>query len=681
MPDVELPVGEAAVIDAARHFSDPDGDPLAIAAESSDTSVASAGVAGDSVSVRAIAPGMATITVTATDPGGLAATQAFAITVPNRPPHATDPLPHIELRVGDEAAADLSTHFADPDGQPLAFTAESSDGAVAAVAVSGQEMTLIAIASGAASITVTATDPGGLTAMQTFSATVPNRAPVRAGAMPDVELPVGEAAVIDAARHFSDPDGDPLAFTAESSDTSVASAGIAGDSVSVRAIAPGMATITVTATDPGGLAATQAFAITVPNRPPHATDPLPHIELRVGDEAAADLSTHFADPDGQPLAFTAESSDGAVAAVAVSGQEMTLIAIASGAASITVTATDPGGLTAMQTFSVTVPNRAPVRAGAMPDVELPVGEAAVIDAARHFSDPDGDPLAFTAESSDTSVASAGVAGDSVSVRAIAPGMATITVTATDPGGLAATQAFAITVPNRPPHATDPLPHIELRVGDEAAADLSTHFADPDGQPLAFTAESSDGAVAAVAVSGQEMTLIAIASGMATITVTATDPGGLTAMQTFSVTVPNRAPVRAGAMPDVELPVGEAAVIDAARHFSDPDGDPLTFTAESSDTSVASAGIAGDSVSVRAIAPGMATITVDRAGLRDRPEPGADLPHIDPRRSSVSPCLHRRTAWRPSGRADSHRERRGAITVTATDLTAADVLRLSPTARP
>ncbi|WP_419167292.1 Ig-like domain-containing protein [Candidatus Palauibacter sp.] len=316
MPDVELPVGEAAVIDAARHFSDPDGDSLAIAAESSDTSVASAGVAGDSVSVRAIAPGMATITVTATDPGGLAATQAFAITVPNRPPHATDPLPHIELRVGDEAAADLSTHFADPDGQPLAFTAESSDGAVAAVAVSGQEMTLIAIASGMATITVTATDPGGLTAMQTFSVTVlnprpPNRAPETIGTIPDIGLRVGGEAVVDASRYFSDPDGDPLAIAAESSDGSRAVPVTSGHEVRVRALAQGTVTITVTASDPGGLSATQTFTVAVSGR---------------GGGDGFSISLHFT--DAVPAAYrpTLESAAGHLMAI-LSGTEWDDVAI------------------------------------------------------------------------------------------------------------------------------------------------------------------------------------------------------------------------------------------------------------------------------------------------------------------------------------------------------------------
>ena len=68
---------------------------------------------------------------------------------------------------------------------------------------------------------------------------------------------------MDVSSFFSDPDGDELTYTAESSDAEVAAAGIEGSSLTVTAVAAGAATVTVTAADPGGLTATQSVEVTV----------------------------------------------------------------------------------------------------------------------------------------------------------------------------------------------------------------------------------------------------------------------------------------------------------------------------------------------------------------------------------------------------------------------------------
>ena len=69
----------------------------------------------------------------------------------------------------------------------------------------------------------------------------------------------------------------------------------------------------------------------------------------------------------------------------------------------------------------------------------------------------------------------------------------------------------------------------------------------------------------------------VAAGSATVTVTATDPGGLSATQTFDVTVvvpANRDPVPEGTIDALTVTAGESAtaVDDVSENFSDPDGD-------------------------------------------------------------------------------------------------------------
>ena len=617
LPALELALGDEAMLDVSSHFMDPDGDALTYRAASSDPAVAAAAPAGSAVTVRALSRGGATISVTAVDPDGLEATLAFDVTVLNSGPEPSGTLPDLELALGDEATVDVSSHFTDPDGDALTYRAASSDPAVSAVDTAGSAIRVRALSRGTAAITVTASDPEGLEASLGFEVTVPNSGPESSGTLPDLELALGEEATLDVSSHFSDPDGDALTYRAASSDPAVAAVDASGGDVTVRALSRGTATITVMASDPDGLEAALEFGATVPNSPPGATDPIPDSELAWGEERTLDVSSHFTDPDGDLLTYRAASSNPAVAVADAAGSQVTVLALARGSTTIAVTASDPDGLEVTLEFEVTVPGGRPVTVGRIPDLELAPGGRRSVDASPYFSDPDGDPLTYAAGSSNPDVATATVSGDSVAVLALARGTATITVTASDPDGLGATLEFEVTVPNSGPGATDPIPDMELARGEERTLDVSSHFSDPDGDMLTYRAASSNPAVAAADASGSQVTVLALARGTATITVTASDPDGLEATLEFEVTVLGGGPVTVGRIPDLELAPGVSRSVDVSPYFSDPDGDPLTFAAGSSNPDVATATASGASVAVLALARGSSTITVtatDPSGL-------------------------------------------------------------------
>ena len=67
-----------------------------------------------------------------------------------------------------------------------------------------------------------------------------------------------------------------------------------------------------------------------------------------------DVSSAFADPDGDPLTHAASASASQVVSASTSGARVTLTAVTEGTSAIRVTATDPGGLSAVQSFRVTV---------------------------------------------------------------------------------------------------------------------------------------------------------------------------------------------------------------------------------------------------------------------------------------------------------------------------------------
>ena len=77
------------------------------------------------------------------------------------------------------------------------------------------------------------------------------------------ELLVVDSLAVDLAGHFRDPDGDALRYEAATSAPAAAGVAVAGGVLTVTALAFGEAEVTVTAHDPGGLAAGQEFMVTV----------------------------------------------------------------------------------------------------------------------------------------------------------------------------------------------------------------------------------------------------------------------------------------------------------------------------------------------------------------------------------------------------------------------------------
>ena len=90
-------------------------------------------------------------------------------------------------------------------------------------------------------------------------------------------------------------------------------------------------------------------------------------------------------------------------------------------------------------------NRSPVLAAALPNRALAPGDTMNVDVSGAFVDPDDDALTYSASSSAPQVVTAGVAGVAMRLTAVREGVATIRVTATDPGGLSAMQSFTATV--------------------------------------------------------------------------------------------------------------------------------------------------------------------------------------------------------------------------------------------
>ena len=388
---------------------------------------------------------------------------------------------------------------------------------------------------------------GGDGGTQPEPAPQPNRPPVASGSLPAQSMTAGDAVTVNVAAAFTDPDGDALTYTAISSNAGVASAALSGTNLTVTAVSAGVATVTVTARDPAGLSAAASANITVmePNRAPVAAVAIaPPQTAVVGDTVRLDASPFFTDPDGDALTYSANSTNTSVATVSVEGSVVVAAAVGVGSTTLTVTATDPDGLTGSLSVPVAVePNRPPeATVDSIPLQTIEERDSVTVRASSYFTDPNGDALTYAAESSDAGGATVSVSGGSVTIRAVAIGTATLTVTAADPDGLTASLSGSIAVvkrQNRAPEAQGGISDVTRTVGWSGTLDLEGEdslFVDPDGDDLTYSAESSDPSVVAVSTRGSVLSISTEAVGTAVATVTATDPDGLSASVTFDVTV-------------------------------------------------------------------------------------------------------------------------------------------------
>ena len=134
--------------------------------------------------------------------------------------------------------------------------------------------------------------------------------------------------------------------------------------------------------------------------------------------------------------------------------------------------------------------------------------------------------------------SVSISGSIFSMTGEAVGQATITISATDPGQLSAeaTVTVAVVQGNRAPRTEGTMDDYDMERGESVTVDVSEYFTDPDEDELTFSASSDKETVATVEMSGSMLTINAIGSGWAKLTVTAADPDGASADQSPEVAV-------------------------------------------------------------------------------------------------------------------------------------------------
>ncbi|WP_058829600.1 S-layer homology domain-containing protein [Paenibacillus polymyxa] len=567
--------------------------------------------------------------------------------VTNHAPGVTTGFTDITLSTADEPKKiNLANSFTDVDGDTLTYTAESSVTNVATVSVNGSQLTLTPVSTGTTKITVTANDGKGGTINSQFNVTITpvipeavNHAPIVETSISNVTAGVADGIkTVSLAGVFADEDSDALTYTATSTDTGVATVAVNGSDLKITPVNAGTTTITVTANDGKGGTVDTQFNVTITPVIPEAVNHAPTVETSISNVTAGvadgiktvSLAGVFADEDSDVLTYTATSTNAGVATVAVNGSDLKITPVNAGTTTITVTANDGKGGTVDTQFNVTITPVIPEVVNHAPTVETSISNVTTgvadgiktVSLAGVFADEDSDALTYTATSTDAGVAIVAVNGSDLKITPVNAGAATITVTANDGKGGTINGQFNVTITPMIPEAVNHAPIVETSISNvtTGAADgiktvsLASVFADEDSDALTFTATSTDTGVVTVAVNGSDLKITPVNAGTAMITVTANDGNGGTVDTNFTLTVTplpavNHAPVVQNTINDISTEAGAMdTTIGLASTFADEDLDLLTYSAGSSDPSVATVSVTGDQLSITPLAVGSATVT-------------------------------------------------------------------------
>jgi hypothetical protein len=538
--------------------------------------------------------GTYTVMVTVTDSQGAQDTASFPWFVSDEPPSVTSPGNQSNVE-GDVVS--LQVGASDPEGDPLTYDAtglpaglaiDNTGGLIAGTIDAGDAQ----MNNGNYTVTVTATDSEGTEGSVTFPWTV-TAAASSGNHPPSVSNPGnqsdGEGDNVSLQVAAGDPDGDPLTYGATGlpPGLSIDNTGLISGSIDYGDAQTnnGNYTVVVTVTDSQGAQASTSLAWTVTDDSPSVASPDNQMNVE-GDAVSVQVSA--SDPDGDALTYTAgglpaglsmDSTTGLISGTIAYGDAET----SNGSYTVVVTAACSEGTESSASFAWTVTDEPPsvTNPGGQSNAE---GDSVSLQAGA--SDPDGDALTFSASglpaglsNDDTGLISGSIdAGDAQTNN----GSYTVVVTATTSDGEAGSTSFPWTV-TATGSSSSHGPWI-INPGSQSNVEgngvsLQVSAGDPVGHSLTFSATglpaglgiNNHGLIAGTIDYGDAQT----SDGNYSVTVTVTGWGDQ-ASATFAWTVADEPPsiVNPGNQSNVAGGVVSLQVIG-----SDPDGDPLTYSAD------------------------------------------------------------------------------------------------------
>ncbi|KPA14963.1 hypothetical protein MHK_004830, partial [Candidatus Magnetomorum sp. HK-1] len=433
---------------------------------------------------------------------------------------------------------------------------------------------------GSSNITITATDEGGLTAIEVFTLTVDsvNDSPSISSIVDQTTSEDITISSIDFTVSDIETAGCDHGINIQSSDTSLipienitysCSADVFSLTITPANNQNGSSIITITATDDGGLNATGVFTLTVDsvNDAPSISSIVDQTTNENTTISSIDFTVSDIETAGCDHSININSSDTYLVPIEnityscsadVFYLTITPATSQSGSSIITITATDEGGLTATEVFTLTVDavNDAPSISSIIDQTTSEDITISSIDFTVSDIETAGCDHAINIDSSDTNLVpienityscSADVFYLTITPATSQSGSSIITIRATDEGGLNSTEVFTLRVDavNDSPSISSIVDQTTNEDTTISAIEFTVSDIETAGCDHGINIQSSDTNLIPIenitySCSADVFSLsIAPASnqnGSSNITITATDDGGLNTTEVFTLTV-------------------------------------------------------------------------------------------------------------------------------------------------
>ena len=539
----------------------------------------------------------------------------------------------IEL-LEDNGTTSYELNVSDIEGQDINVTVESNNTAILKVTPNFTDwinqatwsdtanpldfnLTTVENANGMVRITIIAND-GELNTTRSFdvNVTAVNDAPVLT--QPNNVVKAEDFTDFNVTLSATDVDDANLTYNALSKDTTKATVSVVGNILRISSLqnVNGVVTIDVNVTD-GEHTDSKSFDFNIT-----AVDDAPRLEAlsdltKAEDDNSFTIDLNATDVDDNNITFTVDSNNTNIATVSIVDGKLVVspVANANGIVSVEVNAT-ANGQTATQTFEVNIASvdDAPTLA-AIANISSSE-DADDLNITLNAADVDGHTITYIVTSSNPAIATAVVDANGklvITQIADAYGVVNFEVNATA-NGQSAIRDFNLTVTsvNDAPTIDTTLANFSI-LEDNGTQNYDLNVSDIDGDELNVTITSSDSTILMVTPNwtntldqaswsqtlDYNLTTVADANGVVTITVRVTDINGESTTDSFDVNVAavNDAPTFA--LSDMKIAYKNFADFNISLGAVDIDGDNLQYSASQSNE-IVTLGFSNNSLTFKAI---------------------------------------------------------------------------------
>ena len=530
---------------------------------SSNPAIASATVTGSLLSITGLSSGSTTLVIS----DSLGGTSLVAVTVPAAGALMSTAPSSLKLATGSSGVYAITGgggNYTATSSNPVLVSASVSNGSTltigaAADTLGGTANVIVTDSAGTAPLTITVT-----AAPVQFFTTAPSSLTIAAGGSKIF-------AVV----------GGSLPYTVVNTHPSIALGLISGTTLSISGAVAGSGTVLVN--DAKGVTISIAVTVSAPG-PLTVSAPSGGVTLASGSSATYDVF------GGSPAYLTSSSDINVAMATIVNGNQVKVDALGSGKANIAVI--DSVGTQVM--IAVTVPGTGVL----FIDAPLNLTVSAAAPGNTYIVTISGGTKPYTAVSSNMGVATVNSIGPDgkFTIQGVSTGNATVTVK--DATGLSPI-SISVTVPAPNLLFTDTPSNLTLAVG-------STNFTKIYGGSGTYVVNNSNPAAVTTTLTGSSLSIVAKAVGVATVAIS--DTSGSNPPVLISVTVPQPSSVFTDAPANLTLAKGTGAVYTIFGGVQ-LGGVNNKYNVNNGNPTVASATMAGSTLTISALAVGSSTLVI------------------------------------------------------------------------